>query len=92
LSVHWNPSARRPSVSREPSSPTTAYELELLKRKAASVDLYVNQHTSADLTRGGDLYVQPRRHGQGHVNTLLRYARASEVLAFLVDHENDQRA
>jgi hypothetical protein len=63
---------------------TNEMEFDLLCRRADAGNYYVNRHKAADLTRGGDLYLQPKKKFRGDLNgNILSYATVDEVHAKL---------
>jgi hypothetical protein len=66
-------------------------ELELLKRRANSLNLYINEHRSFDPCRGGSLYIMPRRKFQGdRVESLLTYATPEQCWEFFESYARTQ--
>jgi hypothetical protein len=66
-------------------------EIDLLKRNADALGLYVNVHRDFDPCRGnGPLYVQHklRHHSEPRV-TLLKYASIEQVWQFLGDYRSN---
>jgi hypothetical protein len=62
-------------------SATSDLDLLWLQKRADLCGCYVNRHPSADVTRGGDLYLQSRRTQRnfGNVPTLVKFATVAEI-------------
>jgi hypothetical protein len=69
-------------------------ELDLLKRNADSLGLYINEHRDFDPCRGnGSLYVQHKlRHRSEPRITLLKWASIEQVWQFIGDYRSKQNA
>lgn len=65
-----------------------AIEFDLLKRRCDGLNLYINVHREADMTRGGQYYIIRKRKITGeHEPSLLRYATLEACWAFVNKYE-----
>ena len=62
-------------------STTSDIDLIWLQKRAELCGCHVNRHLVADVTRGGDLYLQDRRTQRnfGDVPTLVKFATVAEI-------------
>jgi hypothetical protein len=75
-------------------SATPEIELIWLQKRADLCGCYVNRHPVADVTRGGDLYLQSRRTQKnfGDVPSIVKFATVEEVEAALTIIEQERFA
>jgi len=73
-------------------SVTPELDLIWLQKRADLCGCYVNRHPDADVTRGGDLYLQERRTQRnfGDVPSLVKFATVAEVEAALTVIERER--
>jgi hypothetical protein len=78
---------------------TDDMEFDLLRRRAEALGYFVQRHRNYDpCMPGGDLYLAPSRRFRGeHVDTILKYATADKIHAYLNGvghggHQTNRRA
>ncbi len=79
---------------------TSTAELDFIRRKADSLQLYCNRHVGfnplsygQDNDQKGDLYLQPKLKSRDEKRvTLLKFASAKAVWAYLAEVEKQNRS